>query len=242
MSWRGCVCRPRAAAGAPEWPGPPQARTARAHPRYLLLYAGQFEPAAECGSRARHSLTECAVLPARNPHGLWRMIQGISADPPARERPWLAGLKGMPAWAGSVPRGNLTQIGRCNARAHRRRVSEANEGTAAQRRRPVLRVVICLLVLLPAASLLAGALPDTADGLAELPPSVLTAAIPIPYRLHSPTQKPRAGPGYTGSWTFSYRNSGAKSAPFGQQSVRNSGCTANCLKTARSFRGSNSSP
>ena len=33
------------------------------------------------------------------------MVQGISADSPARERLRLAGLKGMPAWAGSVPEG-----------------------------------------------------------------------------------------------------------------------------------------
>jgi len=45
-----------------------------------------------------------------------------------------------------------------------------------------------------------------------------------------------------GTCTFSYRNSGARSAPFGQQSVRNSGWTENCRNRAGSLRGSKTSP
>ena len=47
---------------------------------------------------------------------------------------------------------------------------------------------------------------------------------------------------YAGLCIRSYRNSGAMSAPFGQQSVWNSGWIENALKIAGSLSGSNISP
>jgi hypothetical protein len=44
------------------------------------------------------------------------------------------------------------------------------------------------------------------------------------------------------AFTWSWRNSGAMSAPFGHTRVRNSGCTRNARKTAGAFSGSKTSP